>query len=339
MNKILAAIAHQAQHNPSAIALRDGASQVSYGQLQQRVNALAQQLRSLAIKRLGLWGDNSIAWVIADLAAWQAQCTLVPMPLFFSPVQLQHLVDTAQLQQLLLCPGPELPLAIAERQDTVESSISLGRLAGQWEPREDSLLPDAIAKITFTSGTTGKPKGVCLSTAALEAVSQALAERIYAADGGQPLHAADGGQPHCHFTLLPLSTLLENIAGVYVPLLLGKSVCVLAGKEIGLHGSSRLDVAQLLRQLHQHQPQSLILLPQILQALVLAAQQQLPLPASLQFIAVGGGKTAPGLLQQAQQLGMPVYEGYGLSECASVVALNVPGANKIGSVGQPLAHL
>ena len=330
MNKILAAIARHAQQNPGAIALRDSHSQVSYGQLQQRVSALAQQLRASGRARLGLWGDNSIAWVIADLAAWQAQCTLVPLPLFFSPAQLQHLVDSAQLAHILVGPGPSLPLAIASSESSIEAAISLCTLAGQPQQQQDSGQPDAIAKITFTSGTTGNPKGVCLSTAALEAVTQALAGRIY---------PADNSQPHCHFTLLPLSTLLENIAGVYVPLLLGKTLCVLAGTETGLSGSSRLDVAQLLRQLHRQQPQSLILLPQILQALVMAAQQQLPLPGSLQFIALGGAKTAPRLLQQAQQLGVPVYEGYGLSECASVVALNVAGANKIGSVGKPLAHV
>jgi long-subunit acyl-CoA synthetase (AMP-forming) len=53
---------------------------------------------------------------------------------------------------------------------------------------------------------------------------------------------------------------------------------------------------------------------------------------------VGGAKVSPALILRARSLGLPVYEGYGLSECASVVALNLPGADRPGSVGRPLAH-
>ena len=48
---------------------------------------------------------------------------------------------------------------------------------------------------------------------------------------------------------------------------------------------------------------------------------------------------APALLSRANQLGLPVFEGYGLSESASVVALNNVADHKIGSVGQLLSHL
>ena len=49
-----------------------------------------------------------------------------------------------------------------------------------------------------------------------------------------------------------------------------------------------------------------------------------PVPRSLRFVAVGGARVAPALIERARAVGLPVYEGYGLSECASVVALNTP---------------
>jgi long-subunit acyl-CoA synthetase (AMP-forming) len=45
------------------------------------------------------------------------------------------------------------------------------------------------------------------------------------------------------------------------------------------------------------------------------------------------------LLERAALLGLPVHEGYGLSECASVVAVNRCGDNRVGSVGKPLPHV
>jgi long-subunit acyl-CoA synthetase (AMP-forming) len=193
-------------------------------------------------------------------------------------------------------------------------------------------MPAGTCKITFTSGTTGTPNGVCLDTPMLEAVTRALAARIHDAPGM-------GDALRVHFTLLPLSTLLENVAGVYMPLLLGKIITVRAGAAIGLQGSSGLDVAALVLALHAAQPHSLIVLPQILQALVAAAEHGLRPPASLRFVAVGGAATPVALLARAQALGIPVYEGYGLSECASVVALNAPGANRPGSAGRVLDHV
>lgn len=59
---------------------------------------------------------------------------------------------------------------------------------------------------------------------------------------------------------------------------------------------------------------------------------------TLRFVAVGGGKVAPELIAHARAAGLPVYEGYGLSECGSVVALNGPHGDRPGSVGLPLPH-
>jgi long-subunit acyl-CoA synthetase (AMP-forming) len=81
-----------------------------------------------------------------------------------------------------------------------------------------------------------------------------------------------------------------------------------------------------------------ILTPQLLHALVAAIEMGHPAPTTLRFIALGGAPVAARLLQRALALGMPVFEGYGLSECASVVSLNTEAAYCMGSVGKPLPH-
>lgn len=327
MNKIISAIHVHAATTPDKVALIGETFQLTYAQVAAQVTLLADWLREQKISRLGLWGENSVEWIIADLAAWQADITLIPLPRFFSTTQLQHVINAAQLDNLLVCGEIDQITSVTTRIHSPIANIYLDQLNQAKATRIDS-----VVKITFTSGTTGTPKGVCLSTAALENVTQALAERIYSTPGA-------GLDINLHLNLLPLSTLLENIAGVYVPLYLGKTIVVLPGSSLGLTGSSQLSLPTLLQTLHQYQPNSLILLPQILQGLVAAKLKGFGLPASLKFIALGGARTPTALIEQANAFGMPVYEGYGLSECASVVSLNSPVANKVGSVGKPLSHV
>jgi long-subunit acyl-CoA synthetase (AMP-forming) len=82
-----------------------------------------------------------------------------------------------------------------------------------------------------------------------------------------------------------------------------------------------------------------ILLPQMLKAWVAALEAGAAPPVDLRFAAVGGGRVAPELIGRARRLGLPVFEGYGLSECASVVSLNTPAADRPGSVGRVLPHV
>lgn len=332
MNKILAAIYFHATNTPDKIALIGETVQLTYAQVAKQIDSLAYWLsekrREQNINRAGLWGENSIEWIIADLAAWKAKVTLVPLPRFFSTTQLQHVISDAQLNYLLVCGDIAAVAQTSERKNSPIANIYLDQLPNY----NKAVAIDSVAKITFTSGTTGNPKGVCLSTQALENVTLALAERIYSTPGADL-------EINLHLNLLPLSTLLENVAGVYVPLYLGKSIVILAGSSLGLTGSSQLSLPTLLQTLHQYQPNSLILLPQILQGLVCAKLKGFGLPQSLKFIALGGARTPAVLIEQAQAFAIPVYEGYGLSECASVVSLNSPVAKKIGSVGKPLNHL
>jgi long-subunit acyl-CoA synthetase (AMP-forming) len=142
-----------------------------------------------------------------------------------------------------------------------------------------------------------------------------------------------------HLSVLPLATLLENVAGVYATLLAGASCHLLPNHEIGLSGATGLDIKQLLATLKLTQASTAIFTPELLHALVVCIEGREEVSDYLRFLAVGGASVSPDLLERAKKLKIPVYEGYGLSECASVVAVNVPSASKIGTVGKPLPHI
>jgi long-subunit acyl-CoA synthetase (AMP-forming) len=183
-----------------------------------------------------------------------------------------------------------------------------------------------VQKITYTSGTTSEPKGVCLSTDQQWSVAQSLEQALRSL------------QIKKHLNVLPLSVLLENIAGVYTALACGADNTCVPLSEVGLYGSSNFDADACITAIEKYQAESIILLPQMLQAIVAKSTKQDPRLKSLKFVAVGGGKTPVALIKTAKSMGIPVYEGYGLSECASVVALNTPENERIGSVGKVLSN-
>ncbi|MFT5137375.1 MAG: long-chain acyl-CoA synthetase [Arenicella sp.] len=316
------------------IAITDNYDSLSYQQLIDKVESLSQWLCSNDVATLALHAQNSIDWVVVDLACQEAGIRCIPLPDFFSDEQLENclkdtLVDLLMTNSTALINKAHNNHILAREVVDVPCSIRALKLAPKIRHEDfsvkDQRCPSHTQKITFTSGSTGAPKGVCLTANHQWLTAEALATTI------------DLNSPK-HLCLLPLATLLENVAGIYAPLLSGGTIVVPSDKERGLSGSSGLELRKLLECITNVAPATLILLPQLLAALVAACQQGWTPPNTLKFIAVGGAKVAPELLNQALSLGLPVYEGYGLSECGSVVALNTPSNSRPGKVGKLLPH-
>ncbi len=316
---------------PDSPALIGSRYALTYRELAAAIERHGARLRAAPARTIALALDNSPLWAVLDLAGLHAGKPVIPLPFFFSAEQVAHSIRDAGID-CILTDQPEQYLELLDAAGIGTDTVFTHELNGQTfsdirlRDIAAKALPAGTVKVTYTSGTTGHPKGVCLGTDALQQVASSL------------LAATCGKADDRHVSVLPLSTLLENLAGVYVPLLAGASCRLLPLAEVGLSGSSGLDVRKMLAALLQGNATTTILTPQLLHAMVAAIEAGHPVPPRLRFVAVGGAPVAPRLLKRAETLGIPVFEGYGLSECASVVALNTESARRIGSVGKPLAH-
>ena len=291
-----------------------------------KAEALAAQLVDAGVSKLGLLAANSVAWAVVDIACLLGDICLVPIPTFFSPQQREHVLASCALDAIFTDDVSIFRDLVSDNSQQwvgVEGTLSLLRWPRERSDSLDVALPSGTGKITFTSGSTGLPKGVCLSHAQLKEQARTLADLV------------DITAPK-HLCVMPLSTLLENVAGLYAPLLVGGTVSIPRPDTLGFSGSKLIDPEKLLRTISEQQPNSMILIPQLLQLLVGEAAKGWQVPSSLRFVAVGGSKVSVSLLQAAHAAGIPAYEGYGLSECASVVSLNSVKSSTVGSCGMPL---
>lgn len=320
--------AHGGPVESAPAALEDGSRCWTRGELAAECERAAALLAAHGVHVMATVLDNGAGWVVADQAAARAGVVHVPLPEFFAPQQLSHALRSAGVDALL---APRLyAAALAAAFDAppphplelAGEALALVRL-----PATPVALPAGTAKITFTSGTTGTPKGVCLSREAMDAVALGL------------IRAAQDLGIRRHLCVLPLPVLLENIAGLLAPLAAGATCVVPRLVELGLSGSSAFDPAPFHGALLRHRPDSIIVLPQMLRAWVAWLEQRgQRAPDTLRLVAVGGAPAGARLLAAARSVGIPAYEGYGLSEGASVQTLNLPGADRPGSVGRPLPH-
>lgn len=323
MSRVLTTVAAFAHSRPTEIALSGARGALSWWMLRNEIEAAQTALTSAlagysSAAPVAVALDNGPAWAVIDLALVALGRPSAPLPPFFTRDQVAHAMRDCGAA-LLLRPaiGAESPTLTIAGAPVVAEPMGCPPIS----------LHAGTAKITYTSGSTGRPKGVCLSQAQMESVAAAIVEAL-----GHDLAGV-------HMPVLPLGVLLENVGGLYASVLAGGRYHAPDLASLGYGAGLRPDPARLADQIDRHGVTSLILTPELLRALaawLVAERRRLD---SLDFVAVGGARISSRLVEAARAAGLPAYEGYGLSECGSVVTLNTPRHDKPGSAGRPLPHL
>ncbi|MYK41666.1 MAG: AMP-binding protein, partial [Gemmatimonadetes bacterium] len=315
------------------IERQSGWTRISYDELLTRAERVARSWRAQGVstgERVLLCGDNGPEWVVAYMAASLLGLAVVPISPQMREEDIWRLCDFVQARALIAAEkrfSQLSPEGVAAHKEMAFFNVDRDGLPFGQAPEPDATAqkgrwkrprvnPDATASIVFTSVI--EPRGVVLSHRNL--ISNVLAQgevlRIYESDR--------------MLSTLPLHQVLECTGGLLLPLLGGATITYLEA----------VNSREMLRTLRDTNATMLLTVPRLLRVLAdrverLGAEATTGLAALRRVVSVGAA-LSDDLVGTYERLGVAICQGYGLSEAASVVAVNTPHQGKARSVGPVL---
>jgi acyl-CoA synthetase (AMP-forming)/AMP-acid ligase II len=329
-----------AEHFPGEVGLVDvdRDESLAFADWDSRSSALARGLRSAGVETgervaLHLPLSAPIDWVVAYAAVHKAGAVAVPLNTRWVTAELGEILRHSEVAALITGPEtwPVLEPAAGEvvslrvvvwRGDAAWTAAVPGVTLHRWAalvehdpgPFQVAVDDDAMADIVYTSGTTGRPKGVVVR----HANASLLANGVPCWSGAGWLHSS------------PLFT-FAGITAIYNPMKLGMRALYLA----------RFDTGAWLDAVAKHRPAMVFLVPAMAELLLADPRLGDADLTSIGLCAVGGSALAPGTQRRLQAL-MPqasVSNGYGMTEAGPAFAVisKEEAEERVGSVGRAMA--
>jgi long-chain acyl-CoA synthetase len=318
MNLLRTIFLHALRH-PRRVAIIDDRRTWSYATLAVASLFMSRHIeRATAKPHVGLLLPTSGATPACILGAWLAQRTPVPLNFLLARDELHYVIAHSEIDTIFTVQpmldflgGPDvLPAGI--KVVKLEDLSFKGIPPLRWPRRAD---PDALATMLYTSGTSGKPKGVMLTHGNL------------GANVGAITHFAAFTSATTFLGVLPQFHSFGLTALTLLPLALGATVVY----------SARFVPNRLLELMRQHKPDVFLGVPSMFAAMLSAKSVRREDFASVAN-PVSGGEPLPAVVAQQfyDRFGVRLCEGYGLTETSPVATWCLPSEYRPGSVGRAL---
>ncbi|WP_394838616.1 amino acid adenylation domain-containing protein [Pendulispora rubella] len=313
----------QAARTPDASAVVEGARTWSYGELDRAVNRLARHLVALGVRpesRVGVLLEPSADMVVALLAILRAGGAYVPiMP--GEPEERRDRIVAASGMRVLVTTG-----ALAESGIACESIVRLDvdDIGALGDVAHAKVLPQNLAYVIFTSGTTGVPKGIEIGHGGVVNLLQAT----------QRLHPLEAGDRVLFLTPYNFDA---SVLDVFWPLSVGAAVVVPPA-------SASKHAVRLAETMAEHKVSAFQCVPLMLQSFIEAAEAgELPDIPSLWLVICGGAALSRSLRDRfARRFEARLSNHYGPTE-VSVDAAEFDGRGEVDGdvvpIGRPLANV
>jgi len=323
----------------------------TWGQIVREARRMAAHLQSLGLppgSRIALLSKNCAHWLIADFAIWMAGYVSVPLYPTLAATTIRQILEHSEARLLFvgkLDGWAGMRTGIPASLPCIAMPLAPANDYAQWDqivaatpPIEGDLVRDGneLSTIMYTSGTTGTPKGVMHSFATFAWSIAAGLRRV-------PL----GGDARV-LSYLPLSHVVER-ALVEHGLLW-----------TGMHVFFAENLETFTTDMQRARPTVFFSVPRLWVKFQQAVEAKMP-PAKLQrllkipivgrlvarkvlaalgldacrFASGGAAPMPPDLLRWYARLGLPISEGYGMTENCAVSHATLPGVQRPGTVGQP----
>ena len=315
---LLRAILKQALLHPTRTAVVDDMRTWSYAKLAGGAFFMARAIREATDKpHVGIMLPTSGAFPAALLGTWQAGKVAVPLNYLLSKEDLHHVIRDSGLDTVFT--ASKLLDVVGE--DSIPEGIKVVKLDQmkfkglppvRWPaaPRDEDL-----AVLLYTSGTSGRPKGVMLSHRALDSNVRAIVSHAHLGSTNKFL----GVLPQFHAFGVTALTLM--------PLCLGAETIYTA----------RFVPRKLVELMRKHKPNVFIAVPSMYGALLSVKSATPEDFASLEFAVSGAEPLSQAVFDAYQEkFNCHLLEGYGLTETAPVTNWSTPEQNKQHAVGKAL---
>ncbi len=316
------------KRNANRRALLDGHDVMNYQDLLFRSGRMSAFLASLGIRQgsfVALWLSNSTDYVALYFAIWRLGAVAVPLNYFWKEQEIEFVLKDCQ---------PQILVVSQDRYFQAESLYKKGLfrhllMSPAIFSKIENFIPSAPARVNmhspaviiYTSGTTGRPKGAMLSHYNLMSNVVSCLETIRFSKNDSVL------------CILPLFHSFALTVCMLIPIYLGARIVFVRP------GSPKAIIGALMR----GRASVIVGIPPLF---ALMAEADMPkwvkrwmikllLPMR---IAISGASGLPvNVLERFQdRFGIPLLEGYGLTEASPVVSLNPVGGQRPGSVGIPI---